>query len=266
MQEETRTLNSALEKGITILEILSKSPRGLSTTEVSALTGLPKQTVHRVVRQLEELGLILRQLGSDRFAVAGRMRRLGRAALMAVDQTQVTHEILSDLVGRVDETCNIGALDGTRVIYIDRVECHWPLRVQLRPGSHVPAHCTAIGKLLLAHLDKANLRRLLLRLELPRYTPSTITTIAELEMALADIREVGYSVNAEEDSLGLAALAVPIRDADGVVCAGLAIHAPTARLPLPELLTQRPRLEAAAARLSTELFPASQGRCRSEPS
>lgn len=254
MPGETRPLNSALEKGITILEALSESPRGLSTTEVSALTGLPKQTVHRVVRQLEELGLILRQLGSDRFAVAGRMRRLGRAALMAVDQMQVTHEILSNLVGVVGETCNIGALDGTQVIYIDRVECHWPLRVQLRPGSHVPAHCTAIGKLLLAHLDETILRRLLLRLELRRYTPNTITTTAELELALADIREGGYSVNAEEDSLGLAAIAVPIRDMNGVVCAGLAVHAPTARMPLSELLAQRPRLEEAAARLSTELF------------
>lgn len=253
-QDDNRVTGSALEKGFILLEALSDSPRGLSTTEMAALTGLPKQTVHRVVRQLEALGLILRQLGSDRFAVAGRLRRLGRAALMASDQTQVTGQVLSALVAQIGETCNIGALDGNEVIYVDRVECHWPLRVQLRPGSHVPAHCTAIGKLLLAHLPTAAFKRLLPRLPLTRYTPNTLTTPEALDHALADIRDQGYSVNMEEDSLGLAALAVPIRDADGAVCAGLAVHAPTARLPLPELLAQRPHLEAAASHLSEELF------------
>jgi DNA-binding IclR family transcriptional regulator len=252
--DEKRPMNSAMEKGVALMETLGESPRGLSTTEMAALTGLPKQTVHRVARQLEELGLIARQLGSDRFVVAGRLRRLGRTALMAIDQTQVIHQILSDLVAEIGETCNIGVLDGTEVIYIDRVECHWPLRVQLRPGSKVPVHCTAIGKLLLAHLGAERLGRLIPKLSLTRYTPNTIIAPDALGKALEEIRADGYSVNAEEDSLGLAALAVPIRNAGGEVCAGLAVHAPTARLSLTEMIERRPLLEAAAHRLADELF------------
>lgn len=164
--------------------------------------------------------------------------------------------MLDALVAELGETCNIGVLDGGEVLYVDRVECHWPLRVQLRPGSRVPVHCTAIGKLLLAHLGAAQRRQLLATLPLTPFTPNTLVTVPELDRALERIRHDGVSINREEDSLGLNAMAVPVRGSDGKVLAGLAVHAPTARLPLERMLECRTRLEDAAARIGKLLFDA----------
>lgn len=252
--EHIPSTGSALEKAVLVLEALTDQVRGLSISEIAELTRMPKQTVHRVVRQLDELGMVAREGIGDRYGFGGRLRQLGRAALASPRQSLATRPILDDLVAELDETCNIGVLDGGEVLYVDRVECHWPLRVQLHPGSRVPAHCTAIGKLLLAHLPTAHRAHLLAALPLTAYTPNTLVEVPTLEAALAQIREDGYAINREEDSLGLNALAVPVRGASGKVLAGLAVHAPTARLPLDEMLARRSLLEAAASRIATALF------------
>lgn len=252
--ERARTTGSALEKAVGLLEALGEQARALSLSELAELSGMPKQTVHRVVRQLEHLDLVAREAGADRYIFGARLRQIGVAALCAPRPSLATRQILTELVDEIGETCNIGVLDGQAVLYVDRVECHWPLRVQLRPGSRVPSHCTAIGKLLLAHLPAAQRRQLLPQLELTPYTPNTLGTIEALEAALAQVRAQGYAINQEEDSLGLNALAVPVRDSAGKVLAGLAVHAPTARLPLSEMLARRPLLEAAAVKVAEVLF------------
>lgn len=254
--ERARTTGSALEKSVGILEALGEQVRALSVSELAELTAMPKQTVHRIVRQLEELNLVTREAGADRYVFGARLRQLGVAALSAPRQSLATRQILTELVDEIGETCNIGVLDGEEVLYVDRVECHWPLRVQLRPGSRVPSHCTAIGKLLLAHLPSAQRRQLLPQLELTAFTRNTLVTVPELESALTDIRGQGYAINQEEDSLGLNAMAVPVRDASGKVLAGLAVHAPTARLPLAEMLERRQLLESAARKVAEVLFHA----------
>lgn len=247
---------SALEKGVMVLEALTGQDRGLSVSEIAEATQMPKQTVHRVVRQLEQLGMILREPLGDRYVFGSRLRRLGRDVLAGPRQRLATRPVLDALVAELGETCNIGVLDGGEVLYVDRVECHWPLRVQLRPGSRVPVHCTAIGKLLLAHLGAAQRRQLLATLPLTPFTPNTLVTVPELDKALERIRHDGVSINREEDSLGLNAMAVPVRGSDGKVLAGLAVHAPTARLPLERMLECRTSLEEAAARIGRLLFDA----------
>lgn len=251
---DARTTGSALGKGLTILEALGDGARGLSIAEIVARTDLPKQTVHRVAGQLEELGLIARDHGGDRYRFAGRLRRLARSVLTSGAQTLNTRRILTDLVGELGETCNVGILDGAEVLYIDRVECHWPLRMQLHPGSRVPVHCTALGKLLLAHLEPDRVQSLVNSLPLEQFTPHTLVTPDALQSALKTIREQGYAVNEEEDFLGLSALAVPVRDISGRVMAGLAVHAPIARFPLSKMLERRGLLEEAAQRIGAELF------------
>lgn len=252
--ERHQGTGSALEKALLVLEALAGQGRSLSASEIGALTGMPKQTAHRVVRQLDELGLVMREAVGDRYVFGGRMRQLGRASLTAPRATLATRHILESLVADIGETCNIGVLDGGKVLYVDRVECHWPLRVQLRPGSRVPSHCTAIGKLLLAYLPAAQRSHLLPTLPLASYTPNTLTSVAALSAALDEVRRAGYAINREEDSLGLNALAVPVCGQGGKVMAGLAVHAPTARLPLDAMLACRQRLEAAARQVADALF------------
>lgn len=246
--------NSAIQKGIVILEKIAGDLRPLAIPDIAAELGLSRQTVHRVVRQLEDNDLLVRDPGRERYTVGPRLRRLALSAISTFQQNGATHTILQRLVDEIRETCNIGMLDGQEVIYVDRVECDWPLRVQLKVGSHVPVHCTAIGKLLLAYQDGETRRRMLGAAPLTRYTANTITDPLRLEMALDRIRSQGYAVNDQEDAVGLIAVAVPVLDPQGDVIAGLAVHAPEARLSIAEGRNLLPRLRQTATEVSAALF------------
>lgn len=244
--------NSALKKSLSVLDLFVRQNDPLSQVEVAARMGISRQAAHRLLRQLEDNGLLLR-LPEDRYVLGPRMRRLAVEALSGANPMAPVRAILEDVVAKVEETCNLGMIDGHELVYIDRVECNWPLRVPLRPGSRVPLHCTAMGKLLFAYLPTRRRQRLLEVLPLTRYTDRTITDREAFSAHLADIRTRGYSINDQEDSVGLIALAVPVRNSANTVFAGLAVHGPEARFPISKALTFLDDLKAAAARLGKAL-------------
>lgn len=246
-------MSSAIDRAFSILECFDHNRKPLRLAEVASDVGLPKQTAHRILKQLEAMELLERDIQPEKYRLGPRMRALGISAIVSQNQTASTRVILDDLVHQFEETVNIGVLDNGEVLYIDRVECHWPLRVQLSPGSRVKVHCTAIGKLLLAHLPKAQLKVMLNNMSLEKYTPNTIIDMAALEAECSKIRAQGYSENIGEDLRGLVALAVPIFDAQGEVIAGIAVHAPEARMGLETMRSHLGLLTDAAARLGTAL-------------
>ena len=206
-----------------------------------------------MVRQLEELDLIRRDFNRDHYFVGARMIQLGIKALGAAVRLAPVHAVLKQLVDDIGETCNVGVLERDEIVYIDRVECDWPLRLQLGAGSRVPVHATAIGKLLVAHLPSRTRKRILETVPLKSFTENTLNTADALEDEFKRIRRDGYAINNEENLAGLIALAVPIYDHDGRVIAGLALHAPVARMDLARASDQLPLLRAAAARLQHEI-------------
>jgi len=225
-------LSSSIERAFSILECFGQQRKPLRLADVVNEIDLPKQTVHRMIKQLEELGLLERDIQPEKFHLGTRMRLLGLSSIVSLNESLPTRALLKELGRKFKETVNIGILDQGEVLYIDRVECDWPLRVQLNPGSRVKAHCTAIGKLLLAYLPESVLEVTVLNMKLESYTNKTITTPELLLSELKKIREQGYSENTGEDILGLVALAVPIFDQNNNVIAGLAVHAPDARMDL----------------------------------
>jgi DNA-binding IclR family transcriptional regulator len=160
--------------------------------------------------------------------------------------------ILSRLVEEIGETCNFTMLDGAQVIYVDRVEASWPLRMNLTAGSRVPLHCTASGKLLLALLPKASRERLTAQLGLARYTESTITDEKRLAAELARIRANRYATDDEEFHAGLVCVAVPVLG-NKRACAALAVQAPVSRMPLERALGYLPTLRRAASAMASTL-------------
>ena len=157
--------------------------------------------------------------------------------------------MLAALVSQVGETCNFTTLDGTQVLYLDRVEAHWPLRLTLDVGSHVPLHCTASGKLFLAQMPQAARDALIAQLPMPRMTRNTIVSAKSLRAECDRIAEQGYSCDREEFITGLIAVAVPVHGDDGAARAAIAVHAPVARMTLDGAVEQLPALEAAAKRM-----------------
>src|SRR3990172_11005244 len=123
----------------------------------------------------ERAGLVWREPASRGYPPGPGLAALGGEVMLTGGLGAERHSILARLVEVIGETCNFTMLDGAEVVYLDRVEAAWPLRVTLSPGSHSPLHCTASGKLLLALLPKAARTRLLAHLALSRHTDTTIT-------------------------------------------------------------------------------------------
>lgn len=251
--DDERARGSALTKGMAVLELVAEARRPLGLVEITERLGLPKPTVHRIIRQLEAEGLLRREPLRDRYGVGPRLCSLAVNALQASVGGGAVHAILEEVVELIGETCNLGVLDRTEVVYVDRVECDWALRLQLQPNSRLPVHATANGKLLLAFLPERSRRRVLSNADLTAFTPNTITERDRLEAEFARIRERDYSTNDQEFHLGLIGLAVPVRDSRGQVLAGLAIHAPLPRLDIDSALRHLPELREAAARIGSAM-------------
>jgi len=246
---ESASTGSSAERSLRLLALLANEGRALSLAELAVRLGLPKATAHRLCTQLLDSGFLARDTDERCFAVGPALRQLAFDTLNHGVVRGLRHEVLAALVTQVGETCNFTTLDGTQVLYIDRVEAQWPLRLTLDVGSHVPLHCTASGKLFLAGLPLAQRDALIEQLPLTRMTRHTLTSAKALKAECNTIAEQGHSCDREEFIAGLIAVAVPVRDTQGRTRAAIALHAPTARMALDDALRMLPALRAAATRM-----------------
>lgn len=244
---------SAPLRALDLLLLVASSNRPMALPELSTALVIPKPTVFRLCQRLEQDGYLEREPGSRHFHIGPSLVRLGLVAIRGGRAQLARHAILQSLVDSIGETCNFTTLVGAEVLYLDRVETRWPLRLHLEPGSRVPVHCTASGKLFLAHMDAAHRQTILNVGKLTPNTRSSITSRAELERHLARIAAQDYSIDNEEFLQGLVAIAVPIRDDTGCVVAALACHAPVARLSVKKAVDLLPKLRLAADKLAITL-------------
>ena len=239
-------------RALHLLETIAGADRPLTLPELCALLHLPKATTHRLCQQLEAAGFVVREPGGRRYAPGARLLRIGFNVLRS-GLTAERHQILTALVDAIGETCNFTTLAGQEIIYLDRVEARWPLRLHVEIGSLVPVHCTASGKIMLAAMRPQERRRMIDAVGLPPYTPHTITSRGEFEAELAAITQQGFSLDREEFLLGMAAIAVPVISADGAVVAAVACHAPSVRFSIDQAKSHLPQLKDAARKLAATL-------------
>lgn len=251
---ETGSATSAVTRAMAILEWIAGRERPVSLAEVMEACELPKSTVHRTLLSLERQRLLQREPDGKRYTVGPRLSAMALEVLRNSPQKGARHAILQGLVDEVGETCNFTMLDGNEVVYLDRVEAKWPLRLVLQPGSRVPLHCTASGKLFLSLMPLEQCKRLIARAPLKRYTDNTFTNPERLLKELERIRQEGIGTDDEEFLAGLIAVSVPVLDNRGRICATVAVHAPTVRMSLELARQHVPALRRAAAALSSLCF------------
>jgi DNA-binding IclR family transcriptional regulator len=157
--------------------------------------------------------------------------------------------ILKNLAQSIGETCGIAIPDGTEMIYYDRVQTNWPLRIHLPVGTHTPTWCTASGKLYLSSLPEERRQRIIGKLSLDKLARNTLTECKLLESELLKVQEYELGTDNEEFIDGMVACSVPIKDQDGKLFACLFTHAPVIRKSLDELLGFESLLRQAAIEL-----------------
>jgi len=245
---DARTSSSA-ERSLRLLSLLANEGRALPLAELASRLALPKGTAHRLSMQLLASGFLTRDVDERSFVVGPALRQLAFDTLNHGVVRGLRHEVLAQLVQQIGETCNFTTLDGTQVLYLDRVEAQWPLRLTLDAGAYVPMHCTASGKLFLAQMPQPARDALIAQLPLPRMTRNTIVSAEGLRAECDRIAEQGYACDREEFIAGLIAVAVPVQRADGVGRAAIAVHAPVARMTLEGAVAQLAALQVAATRM-----------------
>ena len=237
-----------------ILEIVGRSERPLTATEINAELDLPKQTVHRLVATLEREGFLIREQGSSRFRPSRRARLIGVGLLNASRFHISRHQILREVSEQLKESVNFVIPEETGMHYLDRVETDWPFRIQLPRGSNVPFHCTASGKTFMASLTKSARQKFVGSLKLEGLTANTSTDPQSLLEELAICAKRGYALDNEEFIDEMIAVAVPVTDDQGRFVAAIATHGPKQRLSIEQAEENRFVLMDAAKKLTDAIF------------
>lgn len=241
---------SAALRALRILETVAGSSVPMTATEINAVLQIPKPTIHRLCTMLEKEGFLQPRLDGRGYLPGRRLSSMAIGIFSNNDHWRnERHAILQRLSEDIGETCNISIPDGSHMVYFDRVETHWPLRIQLQKNDRVPIHCTASGKLFLNHLPSAKRRRLLAKISLEQFTPNTITNVDLLKAELKKLKKLDIGVDNEEFMDGMVAVAVPLKNIDGQFFGALAMHAPSVRVSMAQARELIPRLREAATEL-----------------
>ncbi|KMS85045.1 IclR family transcriptional regulator [Prauserella rugosa] len=221
----------AVARALDILELFLDADAVLSPPEMTRRLGLPRTTVHELVSTLTARGYLVpapEQAGGYRLGV--RTYQLGSRYAEQLDLAAEGRQVAADVAQTCDETVHVAILEDADVIYIAKVDSTHAVRMVSAAGRKLPAHCTAVGKMLLAMLPGEVLdERIPVDAALPAMTAASITSPTDLRTHLAEIRERGIAVEERESNPDVHCVAAPVRDASGAVVAALSISVPTVR-------------------------------------
>jgi IclR family transcriptional regulator, pca regulon regulatory protein len=249
--------SQSLERGLAILRCFTPKRSVLGIADIADELGMSRSTTHRYVITLTALGY-LKQDRSRKYLLGLHVTDLGMSALNSTGLGEHSQPYLEELRQRTSYTANLAVLDGSEILYVARARsfrrAQNKIDLGLAPGSRLPLHCTAMGKLLLAHLPANTQHELIDEIKLPKRGPNTITSKKTLRTALESVREEGLAVNDEELAPGLLSIAVPVRCESDEVRAALNMAAHTSMISLEELVEHlAPHLITTADRISARL-------------
>ncbi|MEU9594769.1 allantoin degradation transcriptional regulator AllR [Streptomyces sp. NPDC048219] len=239
----------SLERAFDLLERMADAGGEVGLSELSASSGLPLPTIHRLMRTLVACGYV-RQQPNRRYALGPRLIRLGESASRLLGTWARPH--LARLVEETGETANMALLDGDEIVYVAQVPSKHSMRMFTEVGRRVLPHSTGVGKALLADFPAEEVRALLHRTGMPAATDKTITTPDGFIAALEDVRRQGYAIDDNEQEIGVRCLAVSVPNSP--TAAAISISGPAGRV--TETATDRmvPLLQQVAAELSEALL------------
>jgi IclR family transcriptional regulator, pca regulon regulatory protein len=211
---------TALARGLAVLLELSDKRRRMSIAQVSHRTGIPRATARRSLHTLTKLGFVAVD-EARKFYLRPRVLSFSHAYLSASPIAVLAQPILDRLGESLSEACSLAMLDGDEIVYLTRSASSRIMSPSLNVGRRLPAYCTSIGHVLLAHLPEDELNQYLSRAKFHPYTEYTITSPVKLRSVLQQVREQGYAFASQQMEARLCTLAVPVRDTSGHFVAGI---------------------------------------------
>ncbi len=217
------------DRALQILEYLATVPEGTSFSEIAGSLGLPKSSAHELLAVMTDRSFVEFRPESKVYRLGIRTWELGQASVAHRDLISEARPVMVSISSTFDETVQISVLDGFDEVYLDRVDSSQTIRVHTMVGSRLPAHITALGKVLLSDKREVTLLTGLRGKRLDAMTKNTISTVDTLIQELRWIRAHGFALDNEEYALGLRCVAVPVRDHTGGIVAAMSVAMPTPR-------------------------------------
>jgi DNA-binding IclR family transcriptional regulator len=221
----------AVARAADILDLFLKDAETLSMPEIIAALGLPRATVHDLVSTLVGRDLLAPVPNQPhRYRLGLRLFQLGSTYAERLDLPRESANVAAEVAARCEETVHVAVLDGTDVVYIAKVDSTHPVRMVSAVARRLPAHCTAVGKMLLSGLtDKEFTARYPAGSDLPAMTVHSITSTDELRKEAKEIRTQGLAFDHCESNESVACVAAPVHDRTRTMVAAMSISVPTVR-------------------------------------
>jgi DNA-binding IclR family transcriptional regulator len=232
MNEEQKALKTiqSVERALDILESFDHFKQEFGVTELSKHLRLHKSTVHGIMTTLTHRGYLDQNLKTGGYRLGLKLFELGEIVQEGIDLKTISEPFLEQLLEKFGETVHLVIMDHWEVVYIDKRESRQSMRIVSQVGKRLPAHCSGVGKSMLAWQAPEELDEFLRLKGLPRLTAKTITDEHQFREELARIRQQGYAVDNEEITEGLRCVAAPIFNHSGEVAGAMSIAGPTVRM------------------------------------
>ena len=221
MADEETSPATAVERALSILEAAAQRREGLTNAEISRKLGIPKSSASYILRTLEKRSYLRREAETGRYRLGLKILSLGGDAQANLDIAHVALPFMRSLVERIHLTVHLAVLDQSEAVYIEKVEAPGFFKVNTWVGRRMFLHSTSVGKCLLAWLPKHDVEAIAKQHGLKKRTPETLTSLPKLLADLEHVKQSGYAVDDEENSLGARCLGAPIFDTEGNVTAAL---------------------------------------------
>ena len=199
----------AVERVLSILELLAGSRAGMPLPDIARELGLPKSSVHCLLVTLERRGYLHRNERTGCYLFGSKLFSLGNLALSGRELRDVAAPFLRALMEKTRLTVHLAVLERNEAVIIDKVEPSSMFKLATWLGKRMDVHCTGVGKALIAYLPDEELRRLVEERGLPRHNENSIVTIRKLKDELVRARRRGYAIDDEEDEIGLRCIGAP---------------------------------------------------------
>jgi len=244
---------TAVERALNILEAAAHRRDGLTNSEISRKLAIPKSSASYILRTLERRGYLRRDAESGRYRLGLKILSLGGDAQANLDIADVALPFMRPLSEKIHLTVHLAVLDQGEAVYVEKVEAPGFFKVNTWVGRRMFLHSTSVGKCLLAWLPKHEVEALVKQEGLKKRTPKTITTVTKLLADLERVRQEGYALDDEENSLGARCLGAPVFDVMGNVVAALGASGTLTQVDAANMTRIAESLRETARRISRQM-------------
>lgn len=218
-----------IQKASEVLALYDREHTEWGVREIAEKLDVAKSSMHDLMASLAQFGF-LKKTDEGRYRLGWRLVTLSEILLATTELRKEARPVMDDLAAHYQETIHLAVLDDTQAVYVDKLEGRQAVRVELTSlGARLYAHCSALGKVLLAYSPREEVKRIIRTAGLPRFTPNTITDAAELQQNLSKICKQGYAYDLEEILPDLCCVAAPIYNHTGQVIAAISMSIPAYR-------------------------------------